>query len=422
MTLAILELNDQALVIQSQDGQSFTEPGFAQLTATGIESGDNARATAWLKPQTSYNQYWRQLNQLPLPKKQQWARHHGDIAYSQIKHMLDKVGSPSNLILAVPGCFTDDQLALILGLAQAIPVQVDGVIDSALAIGLQVEQPTLLVDLQLQQSVVSVIKNTAGATRVSAQEVIPDLGTMNLYNGVSRHISDRLIADYRHDPLHTSEGEQAIYDNLPKWLLQLNWETEISVSLPSPRGELPLMLRNNDIRKIFEQRLAGLDAIIAKYPSAQVSFAHSARLLPALLPRFSRSKVMAKTAAVDNCLVAEQQIVDSSSTLHRITRLTTANEENKKAPPKQRCATHLLYKNYAWPLNRPLSIFIADSGLIITKGINNRADVVTVIENQEVRVIHQSTAIDGNISNQCEPGSEIMIAGHSLTLIEVSNA
>ena len=121
MTLAILELNDQALLIQSEDGQSHIEPGFAQLTATGIESGDSARANAWKNPQDSFNQHWRQLNQLPLPRKQNWARHHGDIAYAQIKHMLESVGSPSNVILAVPGCFTDDQLAAIIGFGSGHP-------------------------------------------------------------------------------------------------------------------------------------------------------------------------------------------------------------------------------------------------------------------------------------------------------------
>ena len=422
MTVAILELNDQTLLIQSQDGQCHTEPGFSQLTATGIKSGDSARAAAWLNPQDSYNQYWRQLNQLPLVKKQKWARHHGDIAYAQIKQMLEKIGSPSNLVLAVPGCFTDEQLALILGLAKAIPVQIDGVIDSALAIGLYAEQQTLLVDLQLQQSVVSLITNSAGVVTVSAQEVIPDLGIMYLYNGISRHISDRLIDDYRHDPLHTSEGEQAIYDNLPNWLLQLHWQTEISVSLPSPRGDLPLVLRKEDIREIIEQRLASLDTIIAKHPSAQVNFAHSASVLPALLPRFSGAQIISHSAVAQNCLATYPQIIASSRTLHRITRLKTVSGTTKKSTPKHRRATHLLYQNYAWPLNKPLSVMLKNDKLVLTNSVNNKADIVIVVKNGDLQVIHRSTVIKGHIPNQCEPGQTLIIAGHSLTLIEVSNA
>ena len=84
MTVAILELNDQNLIIQAEDGTQHTEPGFAQLTANGIITGDSARAVAWQQPQQSYNQYWRQFNQLALPSKQRWARHHADIALPRL--------------------------------------------------------------------------------------------------------------------------------------------------------------------------------------------------------------------------------------------------------------------------------------------------------------------------------------------------
>ena len=46
MTVAVLELNDQSLSIQAEGGALHTEPGFAQLTASGIETGDRARAIA----------------------------------------------------------------------------------------------------------------------------------------------------------------------------------------------------------------------------------------------------------------------------------------------------------------------------------------------------------------------------------------
>lgn len=422
MTVAILELNDQALLIQSEEGQSHFEPGFARLTATGIESGDSARATAWSNPQNSFNQYWRQLNQLPLPSKQNWARHHGDIAYAQVKHMLESIGSPSALILAVPGCFTDDQLALLLGLAQAIPVEVKGVIDSALATGLQVQQETVLIDLQLQQSVVSLISNNEGKVAVSHQEVIPDLGIMYLYNGVARHISDRLIDDYRHDPLHSSEGEQAIYDHLPSWLMQLGWENEISVSLPSPRGELPLILRREQIGEIIEQRLTSLNAIIEKHPNAKISFAHSANLIPAILPRFATAEVMAQPLGVENCLAAQQQILSSSSTLHRITDLKTSDKKVKKSKIKQRCATHLLFQDQAWPMDKPLSISLQDNQLQLANSIDSKAVFVAVIEDRQLRIMHQSTSIEMQVPSHCEPGQALVIAGHRLKLIEVSNA
>ena len=87
MPLAVLELNDQSLLIQAGDGPVHAEPGFARLTSEGIESGQGARAFAWHEPQYSYNQYWCNLNQTPLAASHQWARHHADIAFGQLKQL-----------------------------------------------------------------------------------------------------------------------------------------------------------------------------------------------------------------------------------------------------------------------------------------------------------------------------------------------
>jgi hypothetical protein len=422
MTIAILELNDQALLIQTEEGRSHIEPGFARVTPSGIESGDKAWAMAWQNPQDCFNQYWRQLNQLPLPRKQNWARHHGDIAYAQIKHMLESVGSPSNIILAVPGCFNEEQLALLLGLAQAIPVQVDAVIDSALAMSLYAQKETLLLDIQLQQSVVSLISEINGNLVVSEQSIIPDLGILYLYNGVARHISDRLIDDYRYDPLHTSEGEQTIYDQLPAWLKQLGWQNELSINLPSPRGDLPMRLHRKQVAIIIEQRLESLNNILEKHPNAQITFSHSASLLQAILPRFAGALVMSQTSGVDNCLTARREIIASSETLHKIISLEKAGGKSNNLKPKPRCANHLLYQNQAWPLDKPLSINLQDGELILTNSIDKNAALVVVIKDQSLQIIHQSDTIDTQIPRTCEPGQRFVLAGHKLSFIEVSNA
>ena len=39
MKTAVLEINDQNLMIRTEDGVLFTQPGFAQLTENGIETG-----------------------------------------------------------------------------------------------------------------------------------------------------------------------------------------------------------------------------------------------------------------------------------------------------------------------------------------------------------------------------------------------
>ena len=46
MYRSILEINDQNLFIQDQDGDVHSQPGFALITERGIETGEEARSKA----------------------------------------------------------------------------------------------------------------------------------------------------------------------------------------------------------------------------------------------------------------------------------------------------------------------------------------------------------------------------------------
>ena len=420
MTVAILELNDQNLIIQAEDGTQHTEPGFAQLTANGIITGDSARAVAWQQPQQSYNQYWRQFNQLALPSKQRWARHHADIAFAQIKQLVAAVGSPEQLILSVPGSFSDEQLSLLLGLASAVPVEIVAVIDSALASSAGQDNDALVIELQLQQAVVTRLTKVDDRQQITDQEVIPDLGVMQLYNAVARHISDQLIADYRYDPLHTSDGEQLIYDQLPHWLMQLGWEDEISVTVPSAQGDLNLVLRKQQIAEILEQRLNGLNTLIKKHPGAELSFSHSASLLPTLLPQFAQAGLCKQNSGIDNCFNLQDKL--TAGELQRISELQAPGKSKTGASKKIHQATHLLYQDHGYPLDQPISLHIANKQLSLVTGIDNRAALVFVVDNHQLKVLHQQEDLQVQLPDLCQVVKTLAVAGHKLRLIEVSNA
>jgi hypothetical protein len=420
MTVAILELNDQNLIIQAEDGTQHTEPGFAQLTANGIITGDSARAVAWQQPQQSYNQYWRQFNQLALPSKQRWARHHADIAFAQIKQLVAAVGSPEQLILSVPGSFSDEQLSLLLGLASAVPVEIVAVIDSALASSAGQDNDALVIELQLQQAVVTRLTKVDDRQQITDQEVIPDLGVMQLYNAVARHISDQLIADYRYDPLHTSDGEQLIYDQLPHWLMQLGWEDEISVTVPSAQGDLNLVLRKQQIAEILEQRLNGLNTLIKKHPGAELCFSHSASLLPTLLPQFAQAGLCKQNSGIDNCFNLQDKL--TAGELQRISELQAPGKSKTGASKKIHQATHLLYQDHGYPLDQPISLHIANKQLSLVTGIDNRAALVFVVDNHQLKVLHQQEDLQVQLPDLCQVGKTLAVAGHKLRLIEVSNA
>ena len=428
MSLAVLELNDQALLIHTEQGQSISEPGFAQLTSKGIETGEVARSIAWRSPQSSFNQYWRQLNQLPLPSNQRWARHNADIAFAQIEQLLNATAAPEKLILSVPGSFSDEQMSLVTGLIDASSSQLHAVIDSALAAGLHCQNQTWIVELQLHQTVVSLIqpqdKGTQGSIEVVQQELIPDLGIMTIYNSVARHISNSLVTDYRYDPLHNSEGEQTIYDQIPTWLSTLTVKPEVTISISSPKGELPLVLRKHKIEELIESRLAKLTEILESTEKHDVVFTHSGAIIGRLVSRFATARLLSADQGCRNCFSVQQEIALESEQLHRIRSLKTGLLSDKitiNQTHQSGYATHLLYNNQAWPLATAISIYLKNDQLSFKSGADKDATLALMITDSELGVLYQQPGNEVLLPKSSQPGGSIVIAGHKVKLIEVTN-
>jgi hypothetical protein len=435
MSTAVLELNDQALLIKTQDGEVFCEPGYALHTEQGIITGLAAQQQAWLQPQNIYRDYWRQLNQAQLPGDQQWARHHADIAFAQLQSLVTKAGSPEQLILSVPSTFDDQQLSLLLGLTSALQTSIVAIVDSSLADclylgdsikGMQggAEKQTLYVDLQMHQMVVSQISFERSNLRIKAHQVIPDIGTSHIYNALASYIRDLAIKNHRYDPLHTSEGEQAIYDQLPGLSRRIGGLSECDLSIPSPRGDLQILLRKKDIELLLASRLESLNRLIKKTAATDITFSHNTKLISAVHSGFSAARELNETQGLDNCLNYHQSLIEKSENLHRITSIqelpvNSGRRSTDTAPPAP--ATHLLYQGRAWPLNEPLSIAMDGKRLNITPLVDKSAALVISMNKQGLNIIHRDSTSSIELPETAQPGGKIFIGDYQLLLIEVCN-
>jgi hypothetical protein len=419
VTLGVIEFNDQSLLIQAEDETRYSEPGFARLTDHGIISGEEAREQAWRDPLHMYNQYWCHLNQTPLAHQHRFARHHGDIAFAQLKTLWDQAGSPEELILLPPGSFTRAQLSLLLGLVEALPAKTCAVVDSALAACLDVDKNTIFIDLHQHESVVVVCGPGEGLIRILDEEVFPGVGMSQIYNSVARHISDALIENYRFDPLHSSETEQAIYDQIPHWLTRLGWEQDISITLDSDKGELPCILNRDAIKLLIQERLTSLYPFMREWPGCDIVVAHNSGVLATLVDEFSEARVARHTAGVRRVLERKSEILEQIEDVYRVRELARTDAE-KPADGKNGTplATHLLCGGVALPLSKPLSIRLAEDGPSLANEVDPDAALTVVRRSHQLETLH-STA-DTKVPRTCLPGESIQIGGHELRLIRVS--
>jgi hypothetical protein len=430
MTIAALELNDQSLLIQAEDGVLYAEPGFARLTHDGIVSGEEARAVAWREPQHVYNQYWCHLNQNPLASRHRFARHHADIAFAQLRKLWEHAGSPESLIALAPGSFSHAQLSLLLGMIEALPSRTLAVIDSALAACMDVHGDTLYVDLQLHESVLTVCRPQGGSIRIVGQEVFPGLGMVQIQNSVARHISDLVIGSYRFDPLHSSATEQAIFDQIPHWLTRLRWEQTVSTTLTADHRELPCMLHRDAIKTLIGERLASVRAFLAKWRDCSLLLSHGSGLLAGFVDEFAKAEVAAQSAGAQRCLSHHDEILEQVDGqvhgLSRVRALERIEPDTAMAGAAagaalgangERLATHLLCGDLALPLHKPVSIRVAEDGLRMSGELDDGAALTVVMRNRSLETLRH--AADVALPQTCRPGESIRIGGHELRLIRV---
>jgi hypothetical protein len=420
MTIAALELNDQMLLIEAEDGSLHAEPGFARLTQEGIVTGEEARAVAWREPQHVYHQYWCNLNQTPLPIRHRHARHHADIAFAQLRALWQNAGSPASLIVLVPGSFARDQLSLLLGMVEALPAVASAVIDSALAACSDAQRDTLFVDLQMNESVLTVCQPQGEEISVVDQEVIPGLGMGQLQNALARHISDLMIGSYRFDPLHSSETEQAIFDQIPHWLARLAWESDVSIKLSSEHGEHPCILNRDAIKALIEERLASMRSYLEKWHGCTVLLSHASGLLTGLVDEFSEAEVAAQTSGTERCLLRYEEILEQVGNLYQVRSLPRSEaKDDIPGMNGQRLATHLLCGDRALPLDQPVSIRLGESEPRMSRGWDEDAALSVVIRDRSLETLQRSA--DVSLPQGCYPGESIRIGSYELRLIRVDN-
>lgn len=351
MTTAVIELHDVAL--RCGTGSQLIEvPGHALVTPQGIVTGAAARARAWREPQHSFDQYWHQLGTAALPVASRHARHFADLAHAQLLALYQAAGSPARVIFAVPGSFARDQLAVLLGIAQAAPFAVAGLIDAALAAAhAEVADAALHLDLLRHCAVLTSLRRSGAEVLRERVAVLPELGLNRLHELWARHLAERFIATHRYDPLHTGSGEQALREALPGWLAILARQRELNAVLTGPRGPLPLLLGAAELIAAAAPVYDRLAQATAEAGAGDRLLAPGAVELPGLRDRL-QGRALPAAASIAGALARLDAITARPPNV-LITRLPAAAPV---AAPERPPATHLLWRHRAHPIGAGLAL------------------------------------------------------------------
>ena len=358
MSLKVIELNDHGICVGDETGILMHSPGFALISDAEVTFGEAAEQKARLRPTESYNRYWQELSLDPISHGNSF-RHHADIAYAHLLHLADVCAIQGEVIFAVPGSFTHQQLSILLGLAKQTPFTVIGVVDSAVAaVAEQAKSAQVIyLDLQLSQALVSRLDLDAGALQTKATVQVPGVGSQSFMNLMMQMATNMFIQQCRFNPQHNAQSEQDLYNALPNWLgaskdgnLILELSTgETNHTAKMPRETLVSSLAA-EYAKISDQLLA-----MQNNQDCQLMISSAMADLPgfmASLPGSAQPVVLDRKTLTRNVLQFHNQIASTEESIQLVNTLPVAEApcNLSRQGPDQGAPSHVLFRHHALPV------------------------------------------------------------------------
>ena len=236
METVSLELVDAGLQLVSPRGKlSRPSPGLALIDGRELAVGLDAESHARLNPRRLHSRFWQDLGTAPLGRPFPSYLRTADLAHAHLEAVWYTAGgNAEEVVVAVPGVYSDDQLALLLGIARELAIPVRGLIDAAVAAAADRElQPSVLhLDLHLHRAVLTELEHGDEIVRKTIRTE-PRVGLLALRDTWTRVIAQTFVRATRFDPLHIAATEQVLYSQLTDHLEVLTEKDSTEVRIAS---------------------------------------------------------------------------------------------------------------------------------------------------------------------------------------------
>jgi len=216
MPLTIIELNDYQLTVR-QEHSHYSELGFAQITKDRVIFGEEAWLQARISPQASFCHYWQRLGYEEVHCDNNYINNFADLAYMQLQNMVTHVDHCSDVIFVVPTSYNQEQLSLLLGIAQSCHLNVLGLVNKALVRfeHLYNVGKYAILDISLHQcSLTELLVNHD--VSLGNMDQFTHKGFYGLYEQLAQWLNHQLIKEHRLDAFYSAITEQQLYSQLSK--------------------------------------------------------------------------------------------------------------------------------------------------------------------------------------------------------------
>ncbi len=235
MSRFALNLNDAGITLSDGQQPVYQAPGFAYLGNERVTTGAQAFSQSRIDPRRVQHRYWSDLNTTPFSDRRFAHLSSADLASKQLEDIWASVGTtPTELVVAVPGYMTPENLGLFLGIASELKLPVVALVDAAVAATRREYKGAVPVhvDLGLHKAMLTRLAQP-GMAQIDRNEMLDGAGIYALYDIWLKSIAEAFVQQSRFDPLHKAETEQMLLDGLGGWLRDACRKDSVTVELIS---------------------------------------------------------------------------------------------------------------------------------------------------------------------------------------------
>jgi hypothetical protein len=322
MMKAAIEIHDAGIVAGHEGARSFSEasPGYALFDGASILVGRAARRRARLLPLQCDTWFWDRLDTASLPRPFPAKLRRADLACAHLGQVFREMGGdPGAVILLVPGWFSTEALALLLGIARALSLPVSGLLDSSFAAAMSRDEaaPFVHLDIHLHRAAAALVAGSG--EELFRDEVLcdGDLGLVALENAWATLIAEKFLRETRFDPLHLAASEQRLYDGIPELLKALRSRAKAAFTLDSDGKTWSVDVSRDELVRSAIPYYGKVAALASSFEDAgTILVSHHLDALPGmsdfLAHQISRSVVpLARGTSLSNVLRDPERFIDS---------------------------------------------------------------------------------------------------------------
>ncbi|MEM9301585.1 MAG: hypothetical protein AAGE01_05710 [Pseudomonadota bacterium] len=287
--MTVIEINDAALKVRQREVVLADSPAFVHLGRRETLIGPDARAFIKRDPTRMEHEFWHRFGRDELRRRYKAARYQADLAFLHLEDLWQRAGRPAGPVtFALPGDFRGEQVALLLGMAARLQMDVSAVVDLAVA-GLARPRPgrrLMHLDLHLHRAVLTSLSQGESLAHERSWSS-PEVGLMRVLDAWADTVARLFVASARFDPMHDAEVEQRLYDQLASWGAALATADAVAISLEDQGRRFEAELGRSAIVEaaapVYRRLGAFLAEALDENAPTTLSVTHRAGQLPGLV-------------------------------------------------------------------------------------------------------------------------------------------